>query len=273
MAALRASHKKAGHKVQTSEEKDKEALETCFAWIDGKSAKLKRTTLGDIKKKNKYIYATYKNHIPDFRGTEATDEVEIKKNTLSQKDKIKRVTPCKDKCVACKYVNCFVDNENKQTKRINAEHKIDHDIMKGREKLNVKEKEEKIERDPGRVITTEEYRRNKKDKSFEADTVWDDKSFTAVDEIKNWGELGEQIFKMWGEEIKFISRDSADKLKQLCIEFEDIWKPPDKPIKTNIKHRTNRRRYKNCPELLQNRSSGRGNNETTYCGMAKNGGN
>ena len=102
---------------------------------------------------------------------------------------------------------------------------------------NKYQKEEKIERDPGRVVTTEEYRRNKKDKSFEADTVWDDKSFTAVDEIKNWGEMGEQLFKMWGEDIKLIGKDSADKLKKLCLEFEDIWKPPDKPIKTNIKHK------------------------------------
>ena len=42
---------------------------------------------------------------------------------------------------------------------------------------------------------------------------------------------------MWGEEIKYVPEEVAGKLKRLCLEFEDIWKAPDKPIKTKIKHK------------------------------------
>ena len=90
MAALRASHKKAGHKVQTSEEKDKEALETCFAWIDGKSAKLNRTTLGDIKRKNNYIY------MPHIKTTYQTSE-ELKQLMRWKLRKIRLVKKTKSK--------------------------------------------------------------------------------------------------------------------------------------------------------------------------------
>ena len=155
-------------------------------------------------------------------------------NKKKMEEKEKSGSGCQHGCAACRYVKACRDNEKEIIRKVNAEIRIDEEIKKGKERV---EDEEKIEREPGRVIMREEYRRSAKDRSNQSDTVWNDKSFTAVEEIKNWGEIGKQFEKMWGEEIKYIPKDSADKLKRLCLEFEDIWKAPDKPIKTKIKHK------------------------------------
>ena len=111
---------------------------------------------------------------------------------------------------------------------------------KEREDKELKEKyanEEKISRDKGRVVTVEEYRKNKNNNGYSTDAVWDDKSFTAVDEIKQWGKLGEYIYKMIGEDIKLVGKESAEKLMELCKKYQDIWEAPKMPMKTEVKHK------------------------------------
>ena len=140
-------------------------------------------------------------------------------------------------CKACNYVRRIAIAEKTRAKARVNEEKIKE---REREDKELKEKyanEEKINRDKGRVITVEEYRRNKNNNGYSTDAVWEDKSFTAVDEIKQWGKLGEYIYKMIGEEIKFVGADSAETLMKLCKEYQDIWEAPKMPMKTEVKHK------------------------------------
>ena len=91
--------------------------------------------------------------------------------------------------------------------------KINNELVEENKELKEKyANEEKISRDKGRVATVEEYRKNKNNNGYNTDAAWDDKSFTAVEEIKQWGKLGEYIYKMIGEDIKLVGKESAEKL-------------------------------------------------------------
>ena len=73
---------------------DKEILETCFAWIDGRSIKEARITLGDLKRRNKMIYASHVDRMHEWREDEEED-----------KDKKEEQGPeCHKGCEACKYI-------------------------------------------------------------------------------------------------------------------------------------------------------------------------
>ena len=126
-------------------------------------------------------------------------------------------------CRACKYVMRITIAERKRAKA-----RVNEEKIKEREKEDkeLKEKyasEEKIDRDKGRVITVEEYKRCRERDRYSTDAVWEDRSFTAVDEIKKWGKLGEYMHKMIGEDIKFVGTESAEKLMKLCKEYQDVW--------------------------------------------------
>ena len=87
-------------------------------------------------------------------------------------------------------------NENERVRKVNAEKKVEKEIAEGKARA---EQQERIEREPGRVIFREEYRHSAKDRSCQSDTVWNDKSFTAVEEIRNWESLVDSLRKCGGK--------------------------------------------------------------------------
>ena len=129
-AALRASHKTTGQKGGNNNSKDnknnnkdnnhddeKELLEMCFAWIDGKSVKEAKVTLGDIKRRNKMIFSAYVGEMDEWRNT---DEHEKERD-----EKENHKSDCHEGCGACKYVRACKENEKERIRKVNAERKID----------------------------------------------------------------------------------------------------------------------------------------------------
>ena len=140
-------------------------------------------------------------------------------------------------CKACQYVLRVGAIERRREEAVRKEKEIQGREKDAREQREKYAAEAKITKETGRTITVEEYRRSKEQNGYNTDSVWEDKAFTAVDEVKNWGKLGAYIHNMIGEDIKFVSTESAERLRKLCHEYQDVWEAPTKPIKTEVKHK------------------------------------
>ena len=154
----------------------------------------------DIKRRQGYVCKAYL----EKRRDELREEVGVCKG-------------CKKSgkgCKACEYVLRIAIVERKAKMAIDNEERIKEKEKVDRELKYKYATEEKISIDPGRTITKEEYRRSKEGAGYNTDDVWKDKSFTAVEEIKNWGKLGSYIHNMIGEDIKFVGTESAGRLKK-----------------------------------------------------------